>query len=201
MHKVLPWLFLLITACQQQTESTAEPTAQDVVIDENTATIDPQRFELTPVEGTDLQTAVRRNPEGKVMEMGHVDAAMRKQGDWTVYHSNNRLPASFATFVDGKYHGGLINIDIYGKVDEMMHYNMGELDGPYVKFRIAYTEIEANYKAGKLDGLYKEYDFRNGNLKREIEFTDGQKDGFDRQYNDDGSLLIEYTYENGELLE
>ncbi|MEL7377537.1 MAG: hypothetical protein AAFN65_11300, partial [Bacteroidota bacterium] len=125
MQKYLPLLFLLLVACEpsdSDSNSTATIEPENLVVDENTAIIDPQAYELTPVAGTDLQTAVRRNARGKVLEMGNVDGSMRKQGDWTIYHTDNKLPAEIATFVDGKYHGALIKIDLYGKVDEMMHY-------------------------------------------------------------------------------
>ena len=56
--------------------------------------------------------------------------------------------------------------------------------------------VEANYKDGKRDGVYKEYD-KNGKLSKEKNYEDGWLDGVFKVYHVNGNLGIEGNYEDG----
>ncbi len=48
------------------------------------------------------------------------------------------------------------------------------------------------------NGSYKEY-YENGNLKLLCNFVDDLEEGFETEFNDDGSVKNKTYYENGEL--
>ncbi len=53
-----------------------------------------------------------------------------------------------------------------------------------------------NYKNGLLDGVQKEF-YQNGKLHREYYLTEGIKDQYGREYNQDGKLIFERNLKNG----
>ena len=72
------------------------------------------------------------------------------------------------------------------------------MDGPWGKFRFGRPELTSNYKDGELDGILREYDFRNGNLKKEATYKAGKLDGLVRDYDEEGRVMVEYMYRDGE---
>ncbi|MEM7573672.1 MAG: hypothetical protein AAF433_12255 [Bacteroidota bacterium] len=164
-------------------------------------TISAEEFELSSIEGSELQLAVRKNAGGKLLEQGRVDASLVKQGDWTIYQSASDMPAKVSNYLDGHLNGISLDIDVHGRVTTVYNYLNNVLHGPYLQYKITHPELVANYHHGDLHGWYREYDYRNGNLKKEVLYEYGQMNGPFRQFNDDGSLLIEYNYHNGELVE
>ena len=163
--------------------------------------ITPDDFELTPIDGSDFQLAVRSDANGKVRERGRVDASLVKQGDWTIYQTDSDMPDKVRNYVNGHLNGISLDMDPYGRVKTVYNYLNNVLHGAYMQYKVSHPELVANYHNGELHGWYREYDFRNGNLKKEVLYEHGQMNGPFRQFNDDGSLLIEYNYERGELVE
>lgn len=58
--------------------------------------------------------------------------------------------------------------------------------------------IEANYKNGKLDGVFRSY-YENGNLWQTIGYKDGVEDGISTNYYDNGKKQSSEVYKNGVL--
>jgi len=61
-------------------------------------------------------------------------------------------------------------------------------------------KLEANYKDGKYDGLFKIY-YENGQLKEEGNFKDGELDGLLKVYYENGQLKEERNYKDGQRID
>ena len=61
-----------------------------------------------------------------------------------------------------------------------------------------WSRSEANYKAGKKEGLVKTY-YENGDLRAEANYKNGNLEGFVRYYYENGNLSSEENYKNGKL--
>ena len=59
-------------------------------------------------------------------------------------------------------------------------------------------KLEANYKDGQEDGLYKTW-YENGQLRFEANYKDDERDGLYRKWYENGQLRFEANYKDGEL--
>lgn len=92
-----------------------------------------------------------------------------------------------------------------------IHYKRGVKNGLEIIYEFS-GRIEANYKEGLLDGLYREFhmieDYRKkefpngiGPLKVEAEYHKGCLDGFYRSYTQYGDTSENYVMRNGKVIE
>jgi antitoxin component YwqK of YwqJK toxin-antitoxin module len=134
-----------------------------------------------------------------------------KEGREKVYNTHER--------------GGYFNLGNQTLLHSISHYHNGELHG---KKTIHYPggdiAIEANYENGKLHGLYQEIRFperimyfkmepdeeypnyayyhpgKRIPLKKEVQYANGEIDGFYRTYDDAGDTMNDYTMVNGSIV-
>lgn len=161
------------------------------------ATVDGEEYELTELAGMDVRHAVRRDPIGKIIEQGFIHDGL-KQGTWTTYTTDSHMPETVTSYVNGVLNGPYLEFDPQGRVTLMANYRANQYHGPYAKYRIGRAEQTATYVDGQLDGIFAEFDFRNGKLKREVHYKMGEQHGPLRYYNEAGEITLEYLYENGE---
>ncbi|MGB3547872.1 MAG: hypothetical protein WBA17_12905 [Saprospiraceae bacterium] len=195
---LLPFLLLLFQACDE---------APTVIVDrdtfqvpDNAVTVNVSEYELGDLPGSELTSARRLNADGKVVETGYLHKNM-KTGTWVTYDATGEMPVKIITYdAQGRQDGPYLDIDSRGRVGLMANYRQNKLHGKWGKYKLERPETIAHYNNGELDGQYLEYDYRNGNLKKEVNFKNGKQDGIMRYYNEDGSIQMEYNYRNGELI-
>lgn len=155
-------------------------------------------YELTPIGTSGLQKAIKRHDTGKVIEEGYFMNGL-KFGQWVNYTEREGRVASVTNYIDGKRDGLYLKFDARENLNVRVSFKDDQYDGLFTEVQYGTVLKEANYKGGKLHGLYKEY-YGNGKLLKEIEFKEDKQDGFYRYYDEQGNLSIEYQYKNGEKL-
>lgn len=156
-------------------------------------------YELTPLEKKGWYVAERYDEKGKLLEKGYLFEG-KKMGAWTEYHEKLLFPLKISHFIDDNFYGPYTEFNLQGQVSLLANYKDNLLDGPWTSFRISRPTVEAFYKEGKLEGVYKEYDYKNGKLQKEIYYLNGLEDGPYRFYNPEGKIIMEYLYKKGERI-
>jgi antitoxin component YwqK of YwqJK toxin-antitoxin module len=186
-HILLVSVTLFLFACNSQNTAPASVAG----------TADFAGFEMTPIAGSNMQKAVKKNPDGKILEEGFVENG-QKTGQWTVYNDDNNLPKSIATYSNGLYNGTLIEFNKRGQIEKMISYLNNELHGMYGVYKFGRTVETVNYNMGKMDGVYRKYFNNKDDIQQEITYKNGVLDGSYRYYNEEGKVVLEYDYKNGE---
>ncbi|MGH1437035.1 MAG: toxin-antitoxin system YwqK family antitoxin [Lewinella sp.] len=156
-------------------------------------------YEITPVSGTSANMATLYSPEGKIMEAGPMVNG-KKNGSWAYYGAKGSFPVKVISFVEDMYTGVYMEFNERGQAELMATYKNNKLHGPWGKYRFGREELTANYKDGELDGVLREYDYRDGKLKKEASYKAGQLDGLVRDYDPEGNVMVEYMYRDGEKI-
>lgn len=154
-------------------------------------------FEVVDLTGTNLQRLSKSSPTGYLIESGYLLNGS-KTGAWTTYHPEKNLPETIMNFANGNATGLYLEFNDRGQIELMANYKNNQLDGPWGKYRFGRPTQTAFYKDGNLHGMYKEYNERDGKIRKEIHYKDGEYDGPYRFFNEKGDITVEYTYENGE---
>ena len=102
--------------------------------------------------------------------------------------------------MDGYRQGKYIRKSPFGNVEIECNYNHDLLHGKYKEWyyyvgkRTGKTLIaDLDYVNGKLNGKCV-YRYRNGNIKLEVEYKDGIRNGVFNTYTKNGCRLVESTY-------
>lgn len=184
-----------LVACQNNDS----PTTSTVTTPTSESDDTPVSYELEDVPGSDVQLARYYSPDGDLLEFGTMRNG-KKSGTWTYYSPDSEFPMKVISFVDDVYTGPYLEFNERGQAELMATYKSNKLNGPWGKFRFGRPEMTATYKDGELDGVRREYDFRNGNLLKEASFKAGQLDGLVRDYDEEGRVMTEYMYRDGEKI-
>jgi antitoxin component YwqK of YwqJK toxin-antitoxin module len=120
-----------------------------------------------------------------------------KQGFNKKYYQSGGLE-EVTEYVDGKKHG--ISKKYNGEVDSIEYYVMGKKHGLCVYYNFGRLgkeyKTEITFNNDIPDGIYRKYhNYKDGGLlKIECNFTDGKYNGIYKEYDMDGTLLIECDY-------
>ena len=79
--------------------------------------------------------------------------------------------------------------------DYKAYLGEGLLEGK-VPFKDGKLKLEALYKDGNRDGITKSY-YPNGKVQLEVNFKSGQLDGVLKKFDENGKLINQETYQNG----
>lgn len=188
-HSILALIILFLFACNSQ-NTTPAPVA---------GTADFAGFEMTTIAGSTMQKADKKNPDGKIIEEGFVENG-QKTGQWTTYNEDNNLPKFIANYSNGLYNGTLIEFNKRGQIEKMTSYVNNELDGMYGVYKFGRTVETVNYNKGKMDGVYRKYFNNKDDIQEERTYKNGVLDGPFRYYNEEGKVVLEYEYKNGEKI-
>lgn len=181
-------LLLLLLACGSNTDpAVATATLAD----------SEREYELTDIAGTTAQRAVARDPLGTIIEEGFIENGL-KQGTWTTYNPDSKLPETVISYLDGALNGPYLETDNNARFTKVANYKANLLHGRYLEYRAGNPLLEANYVDGQLDGAMIEYDYRTRKVKKEAVYRNGQLDGPLRYYNEEGEVMAEWMYEKGE---
>ena len=85
------------------------------------------------------------------------------------------------------------------KITLLANYENNLLHGKWFRYQYGELAFSAEYRRGKLHGLYKEYR-GEGKVAKEISYTDGELDGPYRFFDDRGNVVLEYTYRKGKKI-
>ncbi len=154
-------------------------------------------YQLTDVSGSNWQRAMRKDVNGNLLESGFF-ANGKKAGTWLEYAPGNEFPTRLISYAEGEFNGLTIQFSNVGQIEIMANYLNNKLDGRWVKYRFARPEEEANYKDGQLDGDVIKYDIRNGQILSSAQYKEGKMHGIYRTYNEAGQITTEYEYRNGQ---
>ncbi|MEQ8707289.1 MAG: hypothetical protein RIC19_25375 [Phaeodactylibacter sp.] len=157
-------------------------------------------YEVAFIDDSPAQRLVKRNAVGAIIEEGMLYDG-KKVGAWIEYGPEGNFPAKLTTFANGQYNGTYLEFNTRGHITLRATYKNNKLDGPWAAYSFGRIEKQANYKNGELDGTYLEYDKKTGNLQKEVNYKDGMQHGAYRFYNEDGKVMLEYEYRNGEKIE
>jgi antitoxin component YwqK of YwqJK toxin-antitoxin module len=182
-------LSFLLFACQKESGGSADSTAAVVPLS--------GQYIYEDVPASDAQIGFLKDATGKVLETGGVRNG-KKNGSWTYYSGESEFPVKLITYVDDVYNGIYLEFNGRGQAELMATYRVNKLHGPWGKYRFGRPEITANYVDGELDGVLREYDYKNGKLKKEVSYKAGVLDGLVRDYDEEGNIMVEYMYRNGE---
>ena len=133
------------------------------------------------------------NESGKVVQTGSFNAG-RPDGLWKWYYDDGSLLREEEYF-QGEREGGYIEYSRDGKILTQGQYIAGEKNGAWKLNSGDYSE-EGNYITGLKDGLWKSF-YPNGKLMFKGFFVQGNPDGQQSYYFEDGKLKEEQNYDNG----
>lgn len=153
-------------------------------------------FIMETIPGTSHQYAVKKDPNGTLLEEGTTDAKGLKTGTWVIYQGEGAYPAKITNYINGEYNGPYFEFDAFGRMSLKASYKNNKLHGVVLKYLNGDLAQESNYKEGVLDGVYKEYS-RRGSLQKEINYKNGKLDGPFRYYDENGKVNLEYQYKDG----
>ncbi len=180
----------LLISCKEKDTAGVNPKADAVQ-----GTFDLKEFTLTPIDGSSIQKAVKKDENGHAVEDGYVING-KKTGLWVNYYSDGRVMA-IRNFVDGKVDGTYLTIDDRGRVVQQASYKNNFLDGSVSLYKVGSRKMkESYYVNGKREGVEKEY-FELGPVQKETSYKNDALDGKMKFYNDKGELIAEYEYKNG----
>lgn len=155
-------------------------------------------YELEPIPGTELVRATKKDADGQLLETGFLQNN-KMQGTWLYYeHTTKDFPKRVINYQQGVAQGLYLEMTERGQIDLQAFYENNELHGLWGIYKFGRPVKTANYKHGILDGVYREYALTNGKLQKEIYYKDGKEDGPYRYFNEDGEIMVEYEFRNGE---
>ncbi len=185
--------FLLLTTCIALVSCKQE----NAPVPTGTAALDLSQYEQIPIPGSDFVRVVKRNEQGKVLEEGMVKDGKRF-GTWLIYHEDRDVPKVMASFVNDLYSGPYLEFNKQGQIDLRCAYVNNLLHGPFARYKLGRVTEEGAYDMGQLDGVYKRYYENRSIVQQEASYKKGKLHGKTRYYDEQGNVLLEYDYENGE---
>lgn len=158
--------------------------------------IDLSGYEVRIVPQSDW-THVSRNQLGEdLYEEGYIKNG-KKEGTWTTYYPETGYIKSIASYTNGILMGPYIEFDERGRLTRQIGYENNVLSGKYGEFKNGRPVRTMEYLNGLLDGMLREYNNKSQVVK-EASYRKNQLDGKVSHYNDEGKLILEYIYKNGE---
>ncbi len=192
-------LLLTLSACNSG-EGPATTTATNAETSEAAAGTEENndQYETEAIPGSDVVVAIKHNNSGNIVEKGFLDNGV-KTGTWLIFEKRPfKFPNKIITYLNGQYNGPYYEMNERGQIELSAYYVNNQLDGAWGKYKFGRPTAEAQYKAGQLDGVYKEYFLKDGSLQKEIHYLQGKQHGPYRFYNEEGEITLEYEYKYGE---
>lgn len=188
------FIMLFLFACQANNESANKASEQNAAAPASNT----QDYTLEAVPGTNWQRASKLDAEGNLVETGFFENG-KKVGTWVLYEQSKKyFPSQLSTYEDGKLNGIHMEFNEGGMIGLIAYYQDNLLHGTWGKYQFGRVAEEAQYKNGKLDGVYNVYTLATGKLQTSAEYKNGVQDGYYRTYNPEGQVTTEYLYRNGE---
>lgn len=151
---------------------------------------------LEDIPGSTVKMAVKKNAEGKILEQGFVENGL-KTGTWMTFDKSDEFPKKIMSYVNGLANGPYFEFNDRGQTELKAFYRDNKLDGPWGRYSFGRPLSTASYKNGELDGIYREFEMREGKIQKEIHYQAGKEHGPYRYFNDKGEITVEYEFKNG----
>ena len=156
-----------------------------------------EKYELTDL-GHGSYLAQLRDADGNVIEEGYFDAGKR-HGSWLKLNPSEGYITALQNYYKGYQQGVSLLMDDRLQIIERANYAGGKLDGYAAKYRNGRVKLESNYKNGQFHGRVTKYHERGRNkILSESDYREGVQHGIYRYYDDKGNITLDYQYENGE---
>ncbi len=158
--------------------------------------VNAEGYTILDIEGSPVKKLEKYDANNILVESGATLNEL-KTGTWTTYNAERRVK-SISSYLGGKLNGVQLEFNDRGQVELQAFYKDGLLHGNWASFTNGNRKKEERvYNMGKMDGINKHYD-KVGKLQKEIGFKDDLQHGSYKYYDEDGNVLMEYEYENGE---
>ena len=175
-----------------------KPSTEGAVATANEATDDISGLIREKIAGTTIEYAKQLNANGMVEIEGYLNGN-QKTGQWIKYNPDGDI-VLINNYVNGLLEGVVMSMSFRNQVDLKTTYKQGKLHGPYTAYKFGKVIEQRNYVDGKLEGITKVYDQKTFKVKQETQFKNGLQDGYLRYYDENGNVVLEYEYKNGEKL-
>ena len=147
------------------------------------------------IEGSDTKKALRKGTDGSILESGFVRNG-KKEGQWIEFYPNTKKRKTITSYINGKLNGHYFEFNDQDYIESQAEFKNDVLDGVLIKFKFNSPVEVSNYKNGKLNGMKSIFSIYR-KIEQEIEYKDDVIHGKMRQYDREGKLTAEYTFENG----
>ena len=185
---------LLLFACNS---SNTRPEGDTSTGNGKQATDRLDGYTVETVPGISWKSAIKKDTAGNVLETGFFEDD-KKVGSWVLYENiNKQFPSQISTYKDGKLTGLHIEFSDGGQAGLITYYQNNQLHGHWGRYQFGRVAEEADYKDGKLDGVYKVYTLATGKLQTTAEYKDGVQNGYYRTFTPEGQMTTEYLYKDG----
>lgn len=153
---------------------------------------------IEKIDGSNVTMAVKKNAQGEIIEKGYLHDGIRN-GVWLSYYEGEHAGKikSIASYSGGALNGPYLELSNRGQIETEVNYANNQYNGKYAVYKFGRPQTVSTYKDNQLNGVYQEFSSR-GNLQKEINYKDGKQHGMMRYYNEDGEVMVEYEYKNGE---
>lgn len=190
MNKII--IFLLLTVAVACTGGSEINDGDMVPLLAPSAKIEP--FD----DGSGLVKVTIYGSDQGILEQGYYLNGYR-EGVYTKFHTNGYVNV-VTGYVHGKMEGQSVVADDRGQILERFTYHNDLLHGSYIKFNRTRLKEKKEYVKGAVEGIVELY-YPNGKIMERSNYTNGTRNGISQWFDQEGNLSIEYSYNNGELVQ
>jgi len=159
----------------------------------------PPSAKIEPFDdGSGLVKVTIYGSDQGILEQGYYLNGYR-EGVYTKFHATGYVNITTG-YVRGKKEGQSVVADDRGQIQELFTYHKDLLHGTYIKYNRSQLKEKKNYLKGKVEGTVELY-YPNGKIMERSNYANGTRDGISQWFDQAGNLSIEYTYNNGELVQ
>ncbi|MEM6724030.1 MAG: hypothetical protein AAF598_08330 [Bacteroidota bacterium] len=150
-------------------------------------------------EDASLQLSSLINAENQMIDQGLLNNG-RKHGAWLNYTDtyNRQNLNTVYNYIDGTKHGPYLIMDNGASLKETGTYYEGQLHGTRTVFARGKIVETVNFQKGQLHGLTTRFYDDGKTKKEEGNYLNGKRDGIHKWFDQEGQVIIEYTYKDGE---
>ncbi len=149
-------------------------------------------------DGSGMVKVTTYGSDNGILEQGYYLDGYR-EGVYTKFHANGFVDV-VTGYVMGKKQGLSVVADDKGQILERFTYHNDVLNGPYIKYNRTRIKETKEFTNGKIEGLVEIF-YPNGKIMERSNYKNNIRDGVSKWYDQEGNLSIEYTYDEGELVQ
>lgn len=141
----------------------------------------------------------KMDPNGLVIERNQMING-QQTGVSVEYYPEKGFPKKIATLDNGVLDGPYMEFNNRGQIEKTANYKENQLHGNYATYKFGRAVEVSTYNNGKLNGTYRSYFNNSDKIQKEADYKDGIQHGSFKQYNEEGQVVLEYEYNNGEVV-
>ena len=154
-------------------------------------------YEINDIDGSTSSYVIKKDENGNIIEEGMITDGIQN-GTWITYfpEESNKMK-TVINYVNGAMNGPYLEFNDRGQIEKKQSFTNNKIHGLYAEYKFGRPLKEYMYHDGMLDGYSREYSDR-GNLRKEALYKKGKLDGLFKQFDEEGNVVLEYEYNNGE---